>query len=403
MSRWLHIDPVAGVSGDMLFGALVDAGVSLDDVRDRLGRLAIEDWSISAERVTRHGLTGTLLTVYTGDTADHRDAAELLRIVRSAGLPKRVTTQASAIVERIAAVEAAIHAIPVAEVHFHEVGALDTIIDVVGVCVALDLLDIEGVSCSPLPTGFGTVTTAHGELPIPAPATLALIAGTGLEWRFTDDPLELVTPTGAAIIAELAEPASGTVISTDAIGYGFGRSTALSRANCCRIAIGRRSTESAASAASLETVVRLSTTIDDQSPESVGVVVDDLLGRGVLDVWTSPVVMKKGRIGTELTVLCRAGDESAVVDHLFVHTTTLGVRREVIERHVAERATGTVEVGGHPIRVKVRRRGAALLGVKPELEDCRAAAASLGVPVDELRDRAVAAAESMLTKGRWPS
>ncbi len=399
MSRWLHIDPVAGVSGDMLLGALVDAGVPVDDVRDQLGRLAIDDWSISAERVTRHGLTGTLLTVHTGDTADHRDAAELLRIVRSAGLPDRVTRRASSIIERIAAVEAAIHAVPVAEVHFHEVGALDTIIDVVGVCVALDLLGIEGVSCSPLPTGTGTVTTAHGQLPVPAPATLALLARSGLEWRFTDDPLELVTPTGAAIVAELAEPAIGTVMSTDAIGYGFGRSTALNRANCCRVVIGRRSP---ASTASLETIVRLSTTIDDQSPESLAVVVDDLLGSGVLDVWTSPVMMKKGRIGTELTVLCHADDEPRAVDRLFVHTTTLGVRREVIERHVAERATASVEVAGHSIRVKVRRRGATILGVKPELDDCRAAAAALGVPVDEVRERAAAAAETMLAEGRWP-
>lgn len=391
MSRRLHIDPVAGVSGDMLLGALVDAGASLDDVRGQLQRLAIDDWSITSERVTRHGLTGTLVSVRTGDTAHHRGASELLRIVRSAGLSDRVTSRASSIIERIAAVEAAIHAVPVDDVHFHEVGALDTIIDIVGVCVALDLLDVEGVSCSPLPTGAGTVVTAHGELPVPAPATLALIAGTRLEWRFTDDPIEVVTPTGAAIVAELAEPATGTVMSVDAIGYGFGSSTALVRANCCRVAIGESAKRS------LETVVRLSTTIDDQSPESLAVVIDDLQQSGVLDVWSSPVVMKKGRIGTEITVLCHAGDERRIVDHLFVHTSTLGIRREDLQRHVAERVVATVDVDGHQVRVKIRHRGSAVVGAKPELDDCRSAAREIGVPVEEIRERAIAATESLLS------
>ena len=381
MSRHLHVDPVAGVSGDMLLGALFDLGARIDDVRADLALLDLPGWELTAERVTRHGITGTLATVHTTDRADHRPAAELLSIISSAGLRAGVAAKACAVIQRIADVEASIHAVPINEVHFHEIGALDTIIDVVGVCSALDHLDIASVTCGPLPTGSGTVTTAHGELPVPAPATLALVAGTGIAWRFTDDPMELVTPTGAALIAEFARPALGTEIVVAAVGYGFGSSTRLDRANCCRLIL---------SSAKPDTVVRLGTTIDDQSPESVAVALEECMARGALDAWTTPVLMKKGRLGSDVTVLCRAADEAQLIDVLFEHTTTLGVRRATVERHVADRAEQIVEVDGLPIRVKVRHRNGRQLGAKPELDDCAAAARVLGVSVDEVRRRALA-------------
>jgi len=389
MTRHLHIDPVAGVSGDMLLGALADAGAPLDAVRADLARLGIDGWELVTERVTRHGLTGTLATVRTTDTASHRSAAELARIIGAAGLRQPVAAAAAAVIERIATVEAAIHGIAVAEVHLHEVGALDTLIDVVGVCSALDHLGVASVTCGALPTGSGTVVTAHGELPVPAPATLGLIAGTGLEWRATDDPIELVTPTGAALVAHFARPALGTTSTVDAIGYGFGSSTRLARANCCRVTIGAAA--AAPSSAAADTVVRLGTTIDDQSPESLAIAADVLLAVGALDVWSAPVVMKKGRLGSDLTVLCRPADEARLVDALFAHTTTLGVRRELIERHIADRAERVVDVDGHPIRVKLRSRNGEPLGAKPELDDCAAAASALGTTVDTIRVRALAA------------
>ncbi|MFP5487733.1 MAG: nickel pincer cofactor biosynthesis protein LarC [Acidimicrobiia bacterium] len=385
MTRHLHVDPVSGVSGDMLLGALIDLGASIDHVRADLMLLDLPGWELTAERVTRHGITGTLATVRTTDRADHRAAADLNDIISSAGLSPSVAATARAVIERIAAVEAAIHAVPVDRVHLHEVGALDTIIDVVGVCSALEQLGVATVTCGALPTGSGTVTTAHGELPVPAPATLALIAGTGIVWRFTDDPMELVTPTGAALVAELARPALGTEMDVTAVGYGFGRSTKLARANCCRLVV---------SSAKPDTVVRLGTTIDDQSPETLAVALEECMAAGALDAWTTPVLMKKARLGSDVTVLCRATDESRLVEILFRHTTTLGIRRATVERHVAERVEHVVDVDGQRIRVKVRRRHDQQLGAKPELDDCAAAARVLGVSVDDVRRRALAALES---------
>lgn len=383
MTRHLHLDPVSGVSGDMLLGALVDAGAPLDAVRGDIERLGVPDWKLSAERVTRHGISGTLVTVHTADAAHHRSATELHRIVAAAGLRGTVADAAHAVLGRIAAVEAAIHGIPVDDVHLHEVGALDTLVDIVGVCSGLDHLGVTSMTCAPLPTGSGTVTTAHGELPVPAPATLALVAGTGLEWRHTADPMELVTPTGAALVAHFARPALGTTASVAAIGYGFGQSTRLPRANCCRVVLG------AAAPPGRDTVVRLAATIDDQSPEELAVAVDQVLAAGALDAWLAPVYMKKGRLGSDLTVLCRPADEARLVDLLFAHTTTLGVRREEIARHVADRETVDVDVDGCTVRVKLRRRAGELLGAKPELDDCAAAAAALGVTVDAVRQRAL--------------
>jgi uncharacterized protein (TIGR00299 family) protein len=388
----LHVDPVTGASGDMLLGALLDAGAPLDAIRADLDRLGVPGWRLTAERVTRHGLTGTLATVRTEDTADHRSPSDLIRIVAAADLRAPVAAAATAVIERLAAAEAAIHGVDVSDVHLHEVGALDTLIDVVGVCSALDHLGVAlaagALTCAPLPTGRGTVHTRHGELPVPAPATLALLKGTGIEWRLTDDPLELVTPTGAALLAHLARPASATTIAVTATGYGFGSSTRLPRANCCRVLVG---TEAAHTTDTTDTVVRLTTTLDDQSPEELAVAVEECLAAGALDAWVAPVAMKKGRLGSELTVLGQIADEAGLAEVLFVHTTTLGIRRDLVARHLADREERTVVVGGFDVRVKVRSWRGRLLGAKPELDDCVAAARATGSTVESIRRRALAA------------
>jgi uncharacterized protein (TIGR00299 family) protein len=385
----LHVDPVAGASGDMLLGALLDAGAPLDAVRADLDRLGVPGWELEAERVTRHGVTGTLATVRTDDTASHRAPSELTRIIAAAALRAPVAAAATSVIERLAAAEAAIHGVDVTEVHLHEVGALDTLIDVVGVCSALDHLGVAlapgALTCSPLPTGSGTVHTRHGELPVPAPATLAVLEGTGIEWRVTDDPLELVTPTGAALLAHLATPARGVHIAVAATGYGFGSSTRLARANCCRVLVG------ADAGGTTDTVVRLATTLDDQSPEELAVAVEECLAAGAVDAWVAPVAMKKGRLGSELTVLCQLADEARLAALLFVHTTTLGIRRDTVDRHVAERQECTVTVEGHAVRVKIRSWGGRQLGAKPELDDCVAAARETGSTVESVRRRALAA------------
>jgi uncharacterized protein (TIGR00299 family) protein len=385
----VHVDPVAGASGDMLLGALLDAGAPLDEVRADLARLGVSGWELTTERVTRHGLTGTLVSVHTDDTAEHRSPAHLTRIVAATDLRAPVAAAAIAVIDRLAAAEAAIHGVAISDVHLHEVGALDTLIDVVGVCAALDRLgvDLEAgvVTCAPLPTGSGTVHTHHGELPIPAPATLAVLEGTGIGWRVTDDPLELVTPTGAALLAQLARPAVASMIAVTATGYGFGSSTRLPRANCCRVLVGTDT------CGATDTVVRLATTIDDQSPEELAIAVEECLATGALDAWVAPVTMKKGRLGSELTVLCRATDEARMTEVLFVHTTTLGIRRDSVARHLADREQRTVVVDGFDVRVKIRSWRGQPLGAKPELDDCVAAARATGTTVESIRRRALAA------------
>jgi uncharacterized protein (TIGR00299 family) protein len=383
MTRHLHIDPVTGVSGDMLLGALVDAGAPIDSIRADLDRLGVDGWRLDVDRVVRHGLTGSLASVTTADTASHRPAGELQQLIAAAGLAPAVAVRATSVIERLAVAEADIHGIAQDDVHLHEIGALDTIVDVVGVCSALHLLDVGTVTCGPLPTGSGTVTTAHGELPVPAPATLRVLAGTGHVWSFTDDPMELVTPTGAALVAEYADPAPGSAMSVDAVGYGFGSSNRLGRANCVRVLLGR----TAPSTPATEQIVVLHTTIDDQSPELLASALDACIDAGAVDAWTSPVVMKQRRLGSEVTIICPPDAESTVVDRLFELTTTLGVRRSLTERYVAPRSEEIVDVDGVPVRVKFRTWAAGPATWKPEHRDVVHAASVLGCTPAEVAHR----------------
>ncbi|MAT04514.1 MAG: TIGR00299 family protein [Acidimicrobiaceae bacterium] len=387
MTRHLHLDPTTGVSGDMLLGALIDAGAPVDLIRDDLRRLELPGWTLDVERVVRHGISGSLAHVGTADTATHRSASELRRIIRAAGLPSAISDRAVAVIDRIAVAESAIHGIDVEDVHFHEVGALDTIVDVVGVCSALHHLGVESATCAPLPTGSGTVMTAHGELPVPAPATLRLLEGTGHVWRFTDDPMELVTPTGAALVAELTTPSTGIEMTVSAIGYGFGTSTKLPRANCLRTVLGVASSDSPAAAdepSATRPVVLLSATIDDQSPERIAAALDACVDAGAHEAWSAAVAMKKRRLGTDVTVVCPIDAERAVVDVLFTWTTTLGVRRQPIDRYEAERSETTVVVEGRPVRVKARSWRGRPIGWKPEHDDVIAVARSSGRTPDQV-------------------
>ncbi|MEQ8436273.1 MAG: nickel pincer cofactor biosynthesis protein LarC [Ilumatobacter fluminis] len=381
MTTHLHLDPTTGVSGDMLLGALFDAGAPIDAVRGDLERLEVPGWTLAVEPVVRHGISGSLATVATTDTATHRSASELRRIITAADLPAPITDRSIAVIDRIAVAEAAIHGVDIEQVHFHEVGALDTIVDVVGVCSAWHHLGIETATCAALPTGSGTVMTAHGELPVPAPATLRLVEGTGHAWRFTDDPMELVTPTGAALVAELTTPSVGAEMTVSAIGYGFGTSTKLPRANCLRAVLG---TAPSAATPATRPVVLLSATIDDQSPERVAAALDACVEAGAHEAWSAPVAMKKRRLGTDVTVVCPVDAERAVVDVLFTWTTTLGVRRQPIDRYEADRSETTVEIEGHAVRVKVRSWRGRTLGWKAEHDDVIEVARSLGATPDEI-------------------
>jgi uncharacterized protein (TIGR00299 family) protein len=369
MIIWLN--PAAGISGDMFLGALLDLGAPLDGVRAAVATTGLTGWELSAERVTRAGIGATRAVVTVTDTATERRAAELLARVDRAD--SRV---AAAAVRAIAEVEAGIHGVPVADVHLHEIGGLDTVVDTVGVGAALDLLGVTEVHCGPVALGSGTVATRHGVLPVPAPATAALLAGAGAQVTGAGTG-ETVTPTGAALlVAAGARFGPVPAMALRGVGYGAGGRDPADRANVLQVLLGER-------AGSTEQMVLLETNVDDVTGEVLGHLVARLLAAGAADAWLSPIVMKKGRPAHTVHVLAvpeRAADCERIV---LAETGSLGLRRTPVDRTALPRHTTTVDVEGHAVRVKHGPWGA-----KPEHDDLAAAAAALGLPLREVARRA---------------
>ena len=348
MSRAIYVDCFSGASGDMLLGALLDVGVSLEELRAGLRSLPVSGWTLEAEPVRQHSLGGTRARVKL-DQPDqpHRGLAEVLRIVRGGDLPDTVVERAARVFERLAQVEAAIHATTVDAVEFHEVGAIDAIVDVVGVILGLHLLELDWsrLLCSGLPLGSGWVRTQHGRLPVPAPATLELIRLGSVPVRA--DPTqeqtgELTTPTGAALLSVLASfgADASRLGKVERVGYGFGtREPAWP--NAVRLLVG----EPQASALGLirESVVEIQTNLDDSSPEELAFAMERLLEAGALDVAFSPLQMKKNRPGVLVRVLARPEDGQRLAELVLVHTSALGARVQTIERLIARRSQRTVE------------------------------------------------------------
>lgn len=369
MTRVIYFDCFSGISGDMILGALVDAGLDVDALRAVLQTLAVPGWDIAATRETRGWLTGTRMHVTAPEQTTHRHLADVRAIIDAAALPAAVKTRAIQMFTRLAEAEAHIHGVTTEQVHFHEVGALDAIVDIVGIAAGLHLLGIDEVYASPLPLGSGWVKAAHGDIPVPAPATLHLLAAANAPIIADDAGFELVTPTGAAVLATLAtfrRPA----FSIERIGYGFGKKI-TPRPNALRVWLG-----SAASAA--EELVLLECNIDDQTAEQLAFVCATALELGARDVWQQPITMKKGRAAQLVAVLVDRGREAQLVDHLMRQTSTLGMRRQRIERHIADRRLVTVDTAYGPIRVKEKIWHDAVIGAAPEYEDCAAAALAHG-------------------------
>jgi hypothetical protein len=369
MIIWLN--PAAGISGDMFLGALLDLGAPLDGVRAAVAATGLSGWELSAERVTRAGIGATRAVVTVTDTATERHAAELLARVERAD-----SGVAAAAVRAIAEVEAGIHGVPVADVHLHEIGGLDTVVDTVGVGAALDLLGVTEVHCGPVALGSGTVTTRHGVLPVPAPATAALLAGAGAQVTGAGTG-ETVTPTGAALLVA-AEARFGPVpaMALRGVGYGAGGRDPADRANVLQALLGEP-------AGRTERMILLETNVDDVTGEVLGHLVARLLAAGAADAWLSPIVMKKGRPAHTVHVLAapeRAADCERIV---LAETGSLGLRRTPVDRTALPRHTTTVDVEGHAVRVKHGPWGA-----KPEHDDVAAAAAALGLPLREVARRA---------------
>jgi uncharacterized protein (TIGR00299 family) protein len=387
MARVIYFDCFSGISGDMILGALCDAGLDVAELRTLLQTLQVSGWSIDAVRETRGWLTGTRMHVHAPEQATHRHLHDVTAIITQSGLPAAVKATALRIFANLADAEAHIHGVRADEVHFHEVGALDAIVDIVGIAAGLHLLGITQVYASPLPLGSGWVKAAHGDIPVPAPATLHLLTQAHAPIVPDDAGFELVTPTGAAVLATLAtfkRPA----LALQRVGYGFGKKI-TPRPNALRVWVG----EAAASEGAL---VLLECNIDDQPAEQLAYVCTQALALGARDVWQQQIVMKKGRAALLLSVLCDRDHEEALVDLLMRQTSTLGMRRSMVDRHVAERALVTVDTHYGPLRVKVKTWRGDVIGAAPEYEDCAAAAQTHAVPLTQVYAAALAAYEQQV-------
>jgi pyridinium-3,5-bisthiocarboxylic acid mononucleotide nickel chelatase len=395
MPNAIYFDCFSGISGDMALGALLDVGLSLDALRAELGKLQLSGWSIDTERGMRRYLSGTRALVHAPEQANHRHLSDVQSIIDSSTLAPELKQRAIHIFTLLAEAEGQVHGIAAGQVHFHEVGALDAIVDIVGVVAGLALLGINEIYASALPMGTGWTRAAHGALPLPAPAVLALLAGAHAPTVPDDTSFELVTPTGAALLAGLAE-FRRPPLRIDRVGYGLGARD-LERPNVLRVWLGETATGdwgrgtgniSARSSQSLipnpQSPILLETNIDDQPAEQLAYAVEQLFALGALDAWLAPIQMKKGRAATLLSALVPAALEDAAVALLMRETSTLGLRRRVVERHVAEREMAVVETPLGPVRVKRKRWQGQDLGVAPEYEDCARLARAHGLALREV-------------------
>ncbi|MBN2006511.1 MAG: nickel pincer cofactor biosynthesis protein LarC [Anaerolineae bacterium] len=433
MVKTIYFDCIAGASGDMILGALVDAGLPLETLRERLAALHLDDFELQSHRVAKNAFAATKVDVIVKDRVPERHVSDLVHIVEVSDLAPAIKERAVAIFNKMGEAEARIHDAPLDHVHLHELGGVDTIVDVVGALAGLDALGVEWVVVSPVPLGRGFIRGAHGQIPLPAPATVSLLKGVPV----VGSPLEMetVTPTGAVLLATLADDFGPIPAMTlTAVGYGAG-SLDLPIPNVLRVLLGdsaagskphlpeqahghdhphhhdhdhphghdhshnrdhdhaHTSTPAHAAVAvpdAAELAV-LETNIDDLNPEIYEYVMGRLFAAGALDVFFAPIQMKKNRPATLLRALCRPEDVPALAAILFAETTTLGVREHRVRRHTLPRESCTVETPYGPVRVKIARLGDGQVKSAPEYEDCRRLAGQHGVPLREVYHAAMVA------------
>ena len=388
--KTLYFDCFAGASGDMILGAMVAAGVDPDALREQLSLLNVEGFKIDFETTARSGLSATYARVVTTDQSKHRHLSHVRRIIEESGVTDAAKKLAIRIFIRLAEAEARVHNEPIEKVHFHEVGALDAIVDVVGAAICFDLLKIDRFVCSPLHVGSGMIQMAHGRFPIPPPAVTELLRG--VPFYSGDIKGELLTPTGAAIITTVCtEYGPIPHIKVDRTGYGAGTREYENFPNVLRVLIGETEQDDAAS----ERLWMIETNLDDASPQIIGHVMDRVFDLGALDCYFTPVQMKKNRPGVLLSVLCGPEEKEAVMKLLFLETTTLGVRSYEVERRALRRNVVTVETQYGPIFVKVAYLNGRVVNEMPEFEQCREAAIRADVPLKLVEEAArVALAKS---------
>ncbi len=384
----------AGVAGDMVLGALVDAGADPLFIGDVLGGLNVDDYALTFDRTQRCGISCTHAIVAVHDHGHahghghgHRPWRDIRHIIEDADIPDVVATRALSVFARLAEVEARIHGVDIEDVEFHEIGSTDAIVDIVGVCAALMGLGIDRVSCSPIAVGHGSVSTAHGRLPNPAPAVAHLLADHHVPAIGLDDDHELSTPTGVALMVALAESFGPMpTMTTTAVGYGAGTRDRPGRANVVSVILGDDASTSHLSERG-QTAMVFETNVDDVTGEVVAHTISRLLDAGAHDAWATPIIMKKGRPAFTLHVLCETARSESMIDILVRETGTLGVRGSSIERWPQHRLEQRVIVDGHEIRLKVSAGR-----VKVEFDDALAAATALGRPIREILSRAERAA-----------
>jgi hypothetical protein len=383
VSRLLYLDCASGAAGDMLLGALVDVGLPLDALRAELEKLPLRGYRLEAAPVQRAGLRATQVTVVAeGHDHGHRGLGDILGLIESSALPESIRTRAAALFRRLAEAEAAVHGTTPDHVHFHEVGALDAIVDVVGGVIGLEWLGAGRIVASPLNLGTGTVRMEHGTFPVPAPATALLVKGVPV---YAAGEGELLTPTGALLVTGHAQ-AYGPLPACvpEAVGHGAGSRDTPGRPNVLRVVVGEEG-------APEERVLVLETEVDDMPPQLLGPLMDRLLEAGALDVYYTAVQMKKARPGVLVTALCAPSRREVLEEVLFAETTTLGVRRQEWERTVLERRSVAVATPYGEVSVKLGLRAGRVTNAQPEFEDCQRRAAEKGVPVKEVWAAALAA------------
>jgi uncharacterized protein (TIGR00299 family) protein len=394
LSRVAFFDPFSGASGNMILGALVDAGVSLSDLNNELGKIDLSGYSFHQEVANHHGLSGTSLDVDVSGDQPPRSWPDINALIAESRLDERVKTQALSIFVRLAEAEAKVHGTTTVQVHFHEVGAVDAIVDICGACIGLALLGIEQVFSGPPRLGSGFARSEHGLIPVPGPATAELLATANAPVAGADPggepyPAELLTPTGAAILTTLATFRRPDFVP-QAIGYGFG-TMQLPWPNALRVWIGESSVDSPEGGE-----VLLATNIDDMNPQHFALLVERMEAAGAVDVWLTPIIMKKGRPATQVSAIAPVSQRDAVEAAMIENSTTLGIRAVPIDRTKAERRFASVTTRWGDVQVKLRGWNGRVIDVTPEYDDCVAIARANDVPIREVTNEARRIAESFI-------
>lgn len=380
-----YFDCFSGAAGDMIVASLIHAGADPSELTKRLTGLGVSGYEVSANPIQKQGFDAIKFDVTLTDQQNqqHRHLRHIREILDAADLPQPVRGRALAIFTRLAEAEAKVHGTTIEKVHFHEVGAIDAIVDVVGACLALDMLGVTRVACSPIPTGSGTVKCDHGIMPVPAPATAELLKRVPLAQ--TQETGELTTPTGAAILSALAESfGPPPAMTIERIGYGAGTRDGKTRPNVLRVLLGAPQSAAAALEGTTQDVVTLlETNLDDATPEQIAHAIDALLTAGVLDAYAQPIQMKKGRPAVLLAALCEPARTAEFERIIFRETPTLGIRRRDCPRTVLPRRIETVETPLGPVKMKVREIGGEEFA-SPEYDDCHEIAIAKGSPLHEV-------------------